>query len=358
MLRRWIIGSVVAMLLVAGKAEAVELCAAIDGSGSVIFTEGAFELQLEGLAAAVEDEGIVPPTGAVSLAVVLFGSEAETAIPLTTIDSPAAAAGLAAAIRAVIPNEDFAFWHRTNMAAAVSECIALFQDPLQEWIIDLSTDGRHNVETADPFQARDEAVLFGLDVLNAIGVAEADQASLQALVWPQPSSDPPDEGFAVFIATFDDYVDAMRLKVRSEVTLAVDLDIKPRSCPNSFNPERRGVLPVAIPGGAVDVARIDPSSIRLEGVAPLRWRYADVTTPAGSPGAELSCLDCSREGPDGVMDLTLKFRSREVAAALGDVSKGDCLLLTLTGSLQPEEGGRPLSGDDTLRIVGRKRSCR
>jgi hypothetical protein len=130
MLRKWIIGCAVAILLLAGKAEAVELCAAIDGSGSVIFTEGAFDLQLEGLAAAVEDESIIPPTGAVSLAVVLFGAEAETVIPLTAIESPAAAAALAAALLGCAKAFKWAWGERIFSAA--SRALAAFKRPDEE----------------------------------------------------------------------------------------------------------------------------------------------------------------------------------------------------------------------------------
>lgn len=352
--KRLIAACVLAAGLLAGRAHAVELCAAIDGSGSVIFTEGAFGLQLEGLAAAVEDESIVPPTGDVSLAVVLFGSTAETVVPLTRVDSAGAAASLADAIRSITPREDFAFWHLTNMAAAVDACLALFEDPLEEWVIDISTDGRHNVASADPLSARDTAVLAGLDALNAIGVAAADGAFLENLVWPQPSASPPEDGFVILVADFTEYVDAMALKMRSEVSTALHVDIKPGSCPNSFNPADEGVLPVAIAGGTVDVSLIDPATVTLEGVSPLRWSYEDVVTTPGTPAVESSCRDCTTDGGDGITDLALKFSSREVAAAVGDVSAGDCRLLILTGRLQGGAGEELVSGDDTLRIVGRR----
>lgn len=60
--------------------------------------------------------------------------------------------------------------------------------------------------------------------------------------------------------------------------MPVAVDIKPNSCPNPFNPKSRGVLPVAIIGMPdFDVADIDFSSIRLEGVvAPLRCSIEDV----------------------------------------------------------------------------------
>jgi hypothetical protein len=54
-------------------------------------------------------------------------------------------------------------------------------------------------------------------------------------------------------------------------TLAVEFDIKPQSCPNPFNTKSQGVLPAAILGTeGFDVSMVDPASLLLEGVAPLR----------------------------------------------------------------------------------------
>jgi hypothetical protein len=63
--------------------------------------------------------------------------------------------------------------------------------------------------------------------------------------------------------------------------LLVIVDIKPGSCPNPLNVKSSGVLPVAILGTRdYDITTIDPTSIRLAGVEPLRSSYEDVATPA------------------------------------------------------------------------------
>jgi hypothetical protein len=132
------------------------------------------------------------------------------------------------------------------------------------------------------------------------------------------------------------------------------LDIKPGSCPNPFNFKSNGVLPVAVLGGeGFDVASIDPSSIGLEGVSPLRWSYEDVGAPVA---ADADSCDCSEGGPDGYEDLTLKFRRRELVAAIGPATHGEEMVLTLTGAfadsgsfrfqdcivvLHPESAGGP-----------------
>lgn len=133
-----------------------------------------------------------------------------------------------------------------------------------------------------------------------------------------------------------------------ETLIEVDVDIKPTSCPNPLNVNSMGVLPVAILGTEdFDVTTIDPASVQLEGlVAPLRWSYEDAATPYS--GSVADCLDCTTEGPDGFMDLALKFDTQEVVAALGPVEDGDCPLLHLTGQLLD---GTSFSGEDVVKII-------
>jgi hypothetical protein len=140
-------------------------------------------------------------------------------------------------------------------------------------------------------------------------------------------------------------------------TLSVDVDIKPTSCPNPLNLNSRGVLPVAVLGSdTFDAADIDPATIRLAGVAPVRSGLEDVATPLDD-GDE---CDCSEDGPDGFTDLTLKFKTQEIVDALvftlGQKEYGlnnaepDILVLTLTGELLD---GTPIEGSDCMVLVGK-----
>jgi hypothetical protein len=126
--------------------------------------------------------------------------------------------------------------------------------------------------------------------------------------------------------------------------LFVSLDIKPTSCPNPLNTRSQGLLPVAILGTAdFDVETIDPNSLLLEGVAPIRDGLQDVGTPFGG-----ELCDCTTEGPDGFLDLTLKFRTQEIVAALGSVEDREERALTLTGQLMD---GTPIEGSDCVWIL-------
>ncbi len=124
----------------------------------------------------------------------------------------------------------------------------------------------------------------------------------------------------------------------------VSFDIKPQSCPNPVNVKSKGVLPVAILGSDVlDVEDIDYNSILLEGVAPLRSSYEDVASPVIE---DTECA-CTTDGADGYMDLTLKFKTQEIIAALGEVVDGELWMLHLTGNLID---GTPIEGTDCIVI--------
>ncbi|MHC4488588.1 MAG: hypothetical protein ACYSW7_05340 [Planctomycetota bacterium] len=131
----------------------------------------------------------------------------------------------------------------------------------------------------------------------------------------------------------------------------VDIDIKPESCPNPINVRSKGVLTVAVPGTEdFDATSIDPESILLTDadgpleVSPLRWAYEDVATPfEGEP------CDCGTEGPDGYVDLTLKFSIPELVEKLdlADVA-GETIPLFMYGVLFD---GRPIIGEDCVWVL-------
>jgi calcium-activated chloride channel regulator 4 len=137
--------------------------------------------------------------------------------------------------------------------------------------------------------------------------------------------------------------------------LKVPVDIKPQSCPNPVNTSSNGVLPVAILGTEdFDVTQIDPATVRLSDVSPLRWSLEDNSTPFAPFVGKENCDDCNELGPDGYLDLTLKFNFREVVEGLGDVSDRDCIVVTLTAGLKEEFGGTPIVGEDVVVILKKK----
>jgi hypothetical protein len=186
------------------------------------------------------------------------------------------------------------------------------------------------------------------------GISGYPQSEPQALVVADLSTN-------TVIASFDELDDDIHTVAfyqpapKAPMTLDVDVDIKPGSCRNPVNVKAKGVLPVAILGGeGFDVTQIDPSTVQLEGMAPLRWSLEDVATPYATIAEDAQA--CLESGPDSWADLTLKFDNQQIIAALGDVEDGDVLILTLTGNLTGEFGGSAIEGRDAIEILRKGKS--
>jgi uncharacterized repeat protein (TIGR01451 family) len=128
-------------------------------------------------------------------------------------------------------------------------------------------------------------------------------------------------------------------------SIPVAVDIEPASCPNPLNTKSGGVLPVAILGSEeFDVSTIDASTVLLADVPPVRWNVEDVATPFDG-----DVCDCHDLNGDGYLDLTLKFKRREIVTALGlGELCGETIPLALTGNL---EGGTPIVGQDCVWVL-------
>ncbi|MEI6708831.1 MAG: hypothetical protein WCK96_17040 [Methylococcales bacterium] len=145
------------------------------------------------------------------------------------------------------------------------------------------------------------------------------------------------------------------------VDIPVPLDIHPTSCPNPINTNSNGIVPVAILGTKdLDVTKIDPTTIKLINpsltnplpVSPIRWTLENVATPY--TGNLVDAFSCNTSGPDGYVDLTLKFDTKKLIAALGNVSNRAVLKLQVTGKLKAEFGGTPIKGEDIVLIIKNK----
>jgi len=138
------------------------------------------------------------------------------------------------------------------------------------------------------------------------------------------------------------------------MAVPVELDLKPGGCPNPLNLKSLGLFPAAILGSAeIDVYEIDELTIELEGVAPIRIVYEDV---AGPPAEQALCA-CPDQGPDGHMDMVLKFSTQALGNALGAVVTGDEPMLLLNAKFLPDDSGlqpAPIIGTDCVKIVGRR----
>jgi hypothetical protein len=91
----------------------------------------------------------------------------------------------------------------------------------------------------------------------------------------------------------------------------------------TLNAKKKGALRIAVCAvDGSDVSNVDPDSVLLVGVKPWHWKHKDSSL----------CPD----GKDGVKDLVLKFKNREVVEALeesmGELADGDPVTLALTGT--------------------------
>ncbi|UCC45311.1 MAG: T9SS type A sorting domain-containing protein [Candidatus Zixiibacteriota bacterium] len=158
-------------------------------------------------------------------------------------------------------------------------------------------------------------------------------------------------------------IDNLEILVEEDLRHSVNVDIKPGSCPNPLNAKHqsdrgKAVLPVAVLGtDALDVHDIDPETVTLAGVSPVRWSYEDVSTAVDK--SEDSCA-CSEDGPDGYDDLTLKFYRSEIIAAIGGgFDRLELLSAAMTGgnseSEPPHSGGNrgiPQKDEIVLTLAG------
>jgi hypothetical protein len=87
---------------------------------------------------------------------------------------------------------------------------------------------------------------------------------------------------------------------------------------------------------------------------PLRWSIEDVATPFEPYTGKETPDDCNGLGPDGFLDLTLKFDQQEIVAALGAVENQQFKLFTVTGKLIEELGNTPIIGEDIVMLIVRE----
>lgn len=108
------------------------------------------------------------------------------------------------------------------------------------------------------------------------------------------------------------------------------IDIKPMSWPNPVNVKSKGVVPVGVMGSEVfDATTIDPMSVTLAGVMPVKWSISDADY-------------------DGYMDMVFHFDTQTLVAALGPVADGDEVMLPMMGMMS---SGDWFYGSDMIRIL-------
>ncbi len=127
----------------------------------------------------------------------------------------------------------------------------------------------------------------------------------------------------------------------------LNIDIKPRSCPNSLDlSSMASELQAAVLGeSGLDLRGLESFTLQLEGRPIVRsGRLKDVGGPVPN---RMDVCDCNAPPRDGVRDLPLIFSVSEIRTALGPLTAGEVRVLTLTGSLNE---GTPIVARDCLVI--------
>ncbi len=197
----------------------VQLCIALDGSGSVSGPD--FELARQGLSAAFRDPTVVPRDGTVEFSLVQFPLSAQVAeVPPTVIVSDASAEAVAQQI------DTFARQGGgTPMGQGINACADLITGShhfanAPAHVINVATDGQPTDGSATP-NARDAAIAAGITQINAeaIGPGASIGFLRDQLVYPQPGYVAPPfvedaGGFVIPIATFEDFAASIREKLQ------------------------------------------------------------------------------------------------------------------------------------------------
>jgi hypothetical protein len=132
--------------------------------------------------------------------------------------------------------------------------------------------------------------------------------------------------------------------IRSDFLRGIEMsvDIRPGSFPNPVNPSSKGVIPVAILGKPSFFPELlDPESVNLEGIPPLRYHYADEFTYS-------SDCDCAVPGSDGYDDMILHFDSAAIAEYLEHTGYAENQHLLISATWLHFF---VFMGDDSIKIV-------
>ncbi len=154
------------------------LVISVDVSNSV--DERRYELQMEGIATALEDEEVISaitngPQGGIVLSVMTWADRPRVAIPWVKIKSREEAAEVAARVRA-LPRHTGEFTCLAKMLRNVSDKVVT-QIPVKAYriVVDVSGDGSDNCNNREPIEAiRDELVDWGVTV-NGLPILEGGE---------------------------------------------------------------------------------------------------------------------------------------------------------------------------------------
>jgi hypothetical protein len=210
-----------------------------------------------------------------------------------------------------------------------------------------------SILTGDPYDPSITGFATAVDACNAAPVITWTDASFPGSL--------PEVTVVVRTWTADDGCQASTCE--QTITIAPfavpHVDLRPGECPNPFFVSGRasapGSVPASVLGNAFDPTLVDPGSVRLSTLVPLDGGSVDFIQPlqisigdAGTPFVGDLC-DCHALGPDGILDLNLRFSEQQMAfgLGLGNEPIGSEVPLVISGLFLD---GTPFSGVDCVLI--------
>lgn len=163
------------------------------------------------------------------------------------------------------------------------------------------------------------ALLPGSPAIDAVPIADCTDSYGNTITMDQRGVSRP-HGTACDIGSYE-----------AEYEIAVTIDIKPGSFPNSINPKSKGVIPVAIlTTETFDAATVDSTTVLFG--------------PSGTEAAPVKSALQDVDG-DGDIDMILHFNTQTTGIQCGEISA------TLTGETLD---GQMIKGSDDINTVGCK----
>lgn len=195
----------------------VELCLALDSSDSIARDD--WELQIDAYRAALLNKDVVPQNGTVAISIVAFSSDARLVQEQITVTQDTAKAG--GTIDMALLNWRYGqLKEQTAIGAAIALCTSTFsKNTSTRKVIDVSTDGAHNMEDPTPQDAADAAVAAGVDVINLLGVGNLiNGTELEETARPQPAGALGEgDGFVTIASGWSVFQTALEQKIAIEL---------------------------------------------------------------------------------------------------------------------------------------------
>ena len=292
-------------------APVVELCLAVDSSGSI--SDEDWRKQIDAYLDALRDDTVVPQTGAVAVSIVPFSTFSQVSLPMTEVTSANVAGVITDRLTALRSARPYST--ETAIGDAIAQCVRTFTaDSSAKRLIDVSTDGVNN-EGRDPELAANEAVnLARVSAINLLGIGDEvkqGEAELKKIARPGPAKQMGEgPGFVKIVDEWSQFKDALRAKLQAELGTP-GLEVRKTNLRDSVTPGESLTYTVTITNtgdAATGVSWTDT------------FTGLDVTGITGSASPNSNAGNCT---PTGCTDITVAAGSGSVSYTVTATVTGD-----------------------------------